>query len=437
MSLHLPAPTNGTAHHAPRIRSALFVDFENIYVGLSRTDTEAAEFFARKPGEWLRWLERIEYAGEPTSPGQRAILIRNCYLNPVTSNRFRAFFTRSAFRVVDCPPLTAQGKNSADINLVMDVLDALIHPTHFDEVIIMSADADFTPVMLRLRSHDRRTVIVTSGPTAQAFKAACDVVISDEEFIEQALSGNRPLVLSRSPGSLVPTIAADGETQDTGQEELRARIIEHVAKTLAEADAPIVLATLAGSVIQEVGPAVRETEWAGAGSFSALLRAESDPGFAISPTPPGYLYDPARHRLPEEPHDPLAGLPPDLADLIDQVSGVTGVPRLTPEDYRVLFEELQAEIEEMGYRGNETSKAVRDRCALRDRPIARKAVAFVIGGLFFSDYWSASRTPARSAFELAEAFRDNTLTLCRNARMELDDQQRALFDEWLCTGLGT
>jgi uncharacterized LabA/DUF88 family protein len=78
--------------------------------------------------------------------------------------RFRPFFTRAAFRVVDCPPLTTRGKNSADIYMVLDILDALEHPTSFDEFILLSADADFTPVMLRLRAHDRRTVLLATGP---------------------------------------------------------------------------------------------------------------------------------------------------------------------------------------------------------------------------------------------------------------------------------
>jgi uncharacterized LabA/DUF88 family protein len=54
--------------------------------------------------------------------------------------------------VVDCPPLTQRGKTSADVYMVMDVLDALEHKTEFDEFIILSSDADFTPVLLRLRA---------------------------------------------------------------------------------------------------------------------------------------------------------------------------------------------------------------------------------------------------------------------------------------------
>lgn len=173
---------------ALRVRSALFVDFENIHMGLQRLDAAAANRFAVNPQCWLSWLEKLAYPALGATDFRRDLLIRYCYLNPVSSARYRAYFTRAGFHVVDCPPLTAAGKNSADIHIVIDVLDILGHPTRFDEVILLSADADYTPVMLRLRAHDRRTVIITSGPSARAFRAACDHVVGEDAFIDDALT---------------------------------------------------------------------------------------------------------------------------------------------------------------------------------------------------------------------------------------------------------
>jgi hypothetical protein len=173
-----------------RLKSALFVDFDNIYLGLRQLDEDAAEQFASNPAHWLKWLEE----GMPGLTGpeefqhhQRDILIRQCYLNPRGFQQYRPYFTRSAFSVVDCPSLTSQGKNSADIYMVMDILDTLNHPTHFDEFIILSGDSDFMPVMLRLREYDRRTTILSAGPAAAAFIAAADLIISEDVFIEHAL----------------------------------------------------------------------------------------------------------------------------------------------------------------------------------------------------------------------------------------------------------
>lgn len=171
------------------IKSALFVDFDNIYIGLTKTDPSAAERFASDPARWLAWLEKgLPVRGNGVQPRPRSILVRRCYPNPDAGfRRFRSFFTSAAFSVTDCPTLTRTGKNSSDIYMVMDILDILNHKTYFDEFIIFSGDSDFMPVLLRLRAHDRRTTTLAIDFMPPAYKASCDLVINEEEFIEDAL----------------------------------------------------------------------------------------------------------------------------------------------------------------------------------------------------------------------------------------------------------
>lgn len=224
----------------PPLKSALFVDFDNIYIGLSKTDPQAAERFASDPGRWLAWLE----SGLPNRTGspngvlrQRSILIRRCYPNPDAGfRRFRSFFTSAAFSVIDCPSMTRAGKNSADIYMVMDLLDTLNHRTNFDEFIIFSGDSDFMPVLLRLRAHDRRTTSLAIDFMPPAFRAACDLVISEEEFIEDALG-----------------ISNDGNCAENGMgrarvsagvmKEMTARVLDAVSAEgeVAGADLPDIL----------------------------------------------------------------------------------------------------------------------------------------------------------------------------------------------------
>lgn len=166
------------------VLAALFVDFDNVFISLEKQQgKEVASQFAANPDKWLNWLEHSLPEGT-----HRRILVRRCYLNPQSFAESRPFFIRSAFEVVDCPPLTRGGKTSTDIHLVMDVLDTLNHSTHFQEFIIFSGDSDFTPVLLRLRMHNRRTVVLTAGfYVSPAYKSSCDYVISSEEFIREAL----------------------------------------------------------------------------------------------------------------------------------------------------------------------------------------------------------------------------------------------------------
>jgi uncharacterized LabA/DUF88 family protein len=206
------------------IKSALFVDFDNIYIGLSKSDPLAAERFASDPARWLAWLERgLPFPTESKAglTRQRSILVRRCYPNPDAGfRRFRSFFTSAAFSVIDCPSLTRTGKNSSDIYMVMDILDILNHKTYFDEFIIFSGDSDFMPVLLRLRAHDRRTTTLAIDFMPPAFKAACDMVISEEQFIEEALG----VTQETSNGSGIPARA-----------QVSAQILKEMAERLYQA----------------------------------------------------------------------------------------------------------------------------------------------------------------------------------------------------------
>jgi len=181
----------GRFQNFDEIYSALFVDFDNIYTRLMEQDAVLAHTFASNPQRWLRWLEghalRMMY-GEGV---RRRILKRCCYLNPIKYQEFRPFFIRAAFQVVDCPPLTNYGKTSADIHLVMDCMDILSHPTRFDEVIILSGDADFTPLLLRIQEHARRSLVLSVGYTSPAYAAACSWRIREDWFMAQALEEPR------------------------------------------------------------------------------------------------------------------------------------------------------------------------------------------------------------------------------------------------------
>ncbi|MBD3160911.1 MAG: NYN domain-containing protein, partial [Candidatus Latescibacteria bacterium] len=184
------------------LRSALFVDFDNIFLGLLQQDEAAAAEFAGQPSRWVRWMEHEMERPSASGGGfeNRRLLMRRCYLNPQKFGSFRASFTRAGFEVVDCPQLTRQAKNSADIRIAMDVLDALEHRTRFDEFIILSSDSDFTPVLLRLRAFDRRTTVLTVGNVAGAYRSACDLTIESEDFLEKALSRPDAAKLTDPPG---------------------------------------------------------------------------------------------------------------------------------------------------------------------------------------------------------------------------------------------
>lgn len=246
-------------------RAALLVDFDNVYISLKGASGKAAHNFARNPGAWLDWLEQRLYASDVVE--DHAILVKRCYINPGPFQDFRQNFTYSGFQTIDCPSLTGQGKNSADILMALDVIDLLNHPTHFDEFIILSGDADFTPVLLRLREHDRKTAVMANAATSGALKSAATHVIEIDDFIEQALGAPAPVAAAAGNGGPAPVAAERLDTVDKELALCADLIVERARRTGALPVAEMPSAILSGY------PAFKDSRWLGFDAASALARA--------------------------------------------------------------------------------------------------------------------------------------------------------------------
>lgn len=101
---------------------------------------------------------------------------------------------------------------------------------------------------------------------------------------------------------------------------------------------------------------------------------------------------------------------------------------MSSHQYGVLFEELAQDLSVRPFSLTETSKSVRDRTGERGSGVSRAAVNFVLQGLIHSGHGLPASS---SAAELALAFSVNVRTLCRNAQMELREQDLLVVDEWL------
>lgn len=500
------------------LRTALFIDFDNIFLGLRQVSEADAQGFATRPSRWLDWLERqLEAADDDGGGGgerrRRRILVRRCYLNPRAFNRYRPYFIRAAFEVIDCPPLTTQGKTSADILMALDIVDALDHETRFDEFVVFSGDADFTPVLLRLRKHDRQTAVLAVGPASAAYEAAADLVIDPERFLEEALesqsgladtvaheAANREVdeatdqVLGQMARRLTELVSMTGGLQAAHLPEvykeypeftatsnwlgfwsLRAMteavvaraealalveddpwwvaaagegdgvagappgrdsaVARFVRETLAASEEALLLATLAQALVDEFGEDVRAHAWQGYGSFKAFLETLRLDGLATSDVMPGFIYDPERHELPEEERrDGLAEDHPELVELARELSDLTGMPYLAPEQYAVLAREIATEVTERGFALTGTSKAVRDRMNGRGISIARAQVSFVLKGLMYSGY-RFEEGEVQEIGPIARAIYDNGLILARRAQRDLTAAEEALLGEWILGAL--
>ncbi len=288
------------------ILSTVFVDYDNVYLSLKRKSEEAAKRFSKEAGLWIREIESgrlMTPTNGPSLPTERRIVMNRCYGNPVPRRNthdnstdmssfpfVRHHFLRAGFEVIDCPPLTAQLKNSADIRMVMDVRDILNHDTYYDEFIILSGDADFTPVLHRLRAHARRTVIYSNDHTAAPYTAICDAEIREADFLTLLLEGHLP----DKSGASTPSETRALPSAET-IESLRKEILDEVVATVRAAAQPVPLEALADRAVRALGhDKTVGSGWGGVGSFRDMLAKGLPDEIRLNDQPPYCVYDAGR-----------------------------------------------------------------------------------------------------------------------------------------------
>ncbi|MEZ0575481.1 NYN domain-containing protein [Halodesulfovibrio aestuarii] len=405
------------------VYSALFVDFDNIYTRLEEIEPSAAHVFATNPQRWLKWLEthavRMLY-GEGV---RRRILMRCCYLNPHCYHQYRPFFIRAAFNVIDCPPLTNQGKTSADIHLVMDAMDTLSHKTHFDEFIVLSGDADFTPLLIRLQEHARRTLVLSVGYASPAYTAASSWRIREDWFVQQALEDK---AVDDYP---VPPHVVDEEEEPDANTDIILRGSDVVKSMVQESSSPVPLAQLSHHLQKELDAG---HDWFGFGRFREFLEALDLGELEISNVVPGYVYDPGRHDEPEETsvRAEFKTEYPELFDFALRVHRLTDVPLLMPVHYNQLLEFIVDEVNENGFFLTNTSRNVRDKCVEAGVPVGRAHVNFVLVGISRGGY-PLSEQDVVVLDEVKKAFMRNVKDLCSRTQFDLRDEEIRLLFEWM------
>lgn len=155
-----------------RIRSALYIDFENVPLP---PDAIA---------NWLAWLE--DGAFEP-SRRRRRFLQKRVYWNS-HAERNRELFQRHGFVPILVGKFSGL-KNGADIRMAMDVVEATYTRSEIQEFILLTGDSDFVPVLERLRHKSKRSAIVATEHRPNihtTYQLNADVLIPSRRLGEAA-----------------------------------------------------------------------------------------------------------------------------------------------------------------------------------------------------------------------------------------------------------
>ena len=119
-------------------RLALFIDFENIAIGIKEAK--------HKQFEIGLVLERLVEKGK--------IMVRRAYADWNRYTEYKRPFHEAAIELIDIPQSRYSGKNSADIRMVVDAMDVAHRNEHIDTFAIVSGDSDFSPLVSKLREND-------------------------------------------------------------------------------------------------------------------------------------------------------------------------------------------------------------------------------------------------------------------------------------------
>ena len=405
-----------------RVRAALWLDFDNVFSGLIKQDPDVAIQFAKEPAAWLGRLTT-----SLTVDGPRRWLIVRCYMNPggwvpnpdttATQQRlyysqFRPFLVNAGFEVIDCPRLT-HTKNAADIRMVVDAVDALADPVHYDEFVIASGDSDMTPLLVRLRRADRRTTIVSPSDAAEAFVAVADRLITSQELLE--LVQGEPVESDDED----PVAITVGEPEaPVSYEQFR----DLVRWRYDAATGPLNLASLAHDLRRQLGPSVDETNWFSHGGF---VRALESVGLAHAKFSNHFVWDDSRHDPPES-----AGGSGPAPEPVGRLSALLSLPRLPREMWPQVYQALADYAAGHHFNLTEATRWARDALSAQGVDVSRASIAFVTRGTAFGGA-PLYRQPAPSPDEIAVAFADNVLNRAEAAAIALTDEESAEVRAWL------
>lgn len=416
------------------MKAALFLDFDNFFSGLMKADPTAALDLVASPSRWLHRL-RTSYS----DGAERQWLVLRCYMNPagwlphpqkpgerLYFSSFRPFFTQAGVEVIDCPALTRQAKNGADIRMVIDVMTALRANTRYEEFVIASADADFTPLLQVLRAEDRRIAVIATSSTALAYESLADRFLDEQDVFD----------LLPPESSVDVDVAMDQTGPETDQlESESSSVVLAMATTdtdlsfelfgTAVRDAydaatnPINLSRFSSTMRTASGIGAADSPWFGAGSFVRALQRVDLPNARFSQH---YLWDTTRHSTPIT--------RPPLPTAVEHFTAVTGMPTIPSDDWPIVYQTLDSYASMNVFNFTEASKWSRNQAAQAGSDIPRSAFNFAIracqdGGA------DLDSDPSPDVTAIAQALFRSVLRRAELAGLEVSKSEKCELAAWI------
>lgn len=175
-------------------RLALFIDFENIAIGIKQAK--------HKQFEISLVLERLVEKGK--------IMVKRAYADWGRYAEYKRPLHEAAIELIDIPQKRISGKNSADIRLAVDAMDMAYSKEHLDTFVIVSGDSDFSPLVSKLRENNKEVIgLGVKNSVSELLVDNCDEFIYYEDLIRPP---KKPPVISGLPEKKAEAFALLGDS---------------------------------------------------------------------------------------------------------------------------------------------------------------------------------------------------------------------------------
>ena len=166
-------------------RLALFIDFENIAIGVR--DAHYRKFDVNLV------LERLLEKGK--------LLVKKAYADWSRYADYKRSFHEAAIELIEVPQKSIGGKNSADIRLVVDAMDMSFQKDHINCFVVASGDSDFSPLVSKLKENNKYVIgLGVKNSTSDLLIENCDEFIFYEDLVR---GQQRPMPsMANLPGKL-------------------------------------------------------------------------------------------------------------------------------------------------------------------------------------------------------------------------------------------
>ena len=159
-----------------RLKIAVFVDFDNIEIGVKNTLNRNFDIAAV--------LEAIKERGE--------IVTKIAYGDWKRSGDYGRKMGQHAIQMVQRNLTPGGDKNGADINLALDALEMAFTLSHINAFVIVGGDSDFMTLVEKLKQYDKKVIVVGGrGFTSTILQKNCHEFIAYENLIRSSSAGRR------------------------------------------------------------------------------------------------------------------------------------------------------------------------------------------------------------------------------------------------------